>query len=162
MSTSAQLIHDVQRDADRADELQRESRDLLLDAVHRAAEAGLTQREIAAAVRRSQPEVSRLLRVKRPGRLGQRVRSQRQRVLDIAREFGADDVRLFGSVADGSETAGSDIDLLVSSTDVLSLGTLSRMERALSDLLDAEVDVVPVRSLPPHAKSKVLAQAVRL
>jgi len=44
---------------------------------------------------------------------GQLLRRPRSRVLALARRAGVSNVRLFGSVARGSDDAGSDIDLLV-------------------------------------------------
>ncbi|SDY05387.1 Nucleotidyltransferase domain-containing protein [Modestobacter sp. DSM 44400] len=47
------------------------------------------------------------------GPLGRRVSRHRQRIKAIAASYGAGPVRVFGSVARGSERADSDIDLLL-------------------------------------------------
>ncbi|KDA06833.1 toxin-antitoxin system toxin subunit [Microbacterium sp. CH12i] len=156
------MADEVSREAARADALQRDSRDVLLSAVHRASSAGLSQREIARIVRRSQPEVSRLLRQKPPGPLALRVSHRRPEVADVLTKYGVTDARIFGSVAKRTETSESDIDMLVETPGVLSLGTLARLERELSAVLDTHVDVVPVRDLPEYMRQRALAEAVPL
>lgn len=162
MNARTRLTDEIGRQAARADELQRQSRELLLDATHRAMSAGLTQREIARIVHRSQPEVSRLLRQKPPGPLSLRLAQHRERVAEVLATYGVTDVRIFGSVARRAETPESDLDMLVDSPRVLGLGTLSRLERELSAVLDARVDVVPLRGLPDHVRQRALADAVPL
>ena len=71
----------------------------------------------------------------------------RSRIVTAASKYGAKNVRVFGSVARGADVLGSDIDLLVDLAPGTSLFTLARLERELSKLLDAEVDVVPAGSL---------------
>lgn len=162
MDAERQALDAIREEAMRADALQRQSRDLLLDAVHRAAGAGLSQREIARLVRRSQPEVSRLLRQPPPGPLALRVSQRRGAMSDVLKRYGVSDARVFGSVATRAETPESDVDVLVDAPRALGLGTLARLERDLSAILDAEVDVVPVRGLPPHVRERVLAEAIPL
>jgi len=156
------VVEEIREEAADADALQRSGRDLLLDAVHRAAAAGFSQREIAQAVRRSQPEVSRLLRLKPPGPLALRVLRSRQQIMEILTRYGVTDARIFGSVATRNETPDSDIDLLVETRRTLGLGALSRLEHELSAILDAEIDVVPVRGLAPYLRERAFAEAVPL
>ncbi|MGO2519360.1 MAG: nucleotidyltransferase family protein [Microbacterium sp.] len=162
MDTRTRLADEISREAARADALQRQARDLLLTAAHRGASEGLSQREIATIVRRSQPEVSRLLRQKPPGPLALRVSQQRPRVMDILTKYGVTDARIFGSVATRMETSESDIDILIETPRALGLGKLSRLERELSAVLDSHVDVVPVRGLPEWMRQRALAEAVPL
>lgn len=162
MEARTRLADEMSREAARADALQREARNVLLNAVHRAASAGLSQREIAQIVRRSQPEVSRLLRQKPPGPLALRVSQQRQSLMDVLTKYGVTDARIFGSVAKRTETPESDVDMLVETPRAVGLGTLSKLERELSAVLDAHVDVVPLRGLPEHMRQRALAEAVPL
>ncbi|MGB3730370.1 nucleotidyltransferase domain-containing protein [Microbacterium sp.] len=162
MSIGGGVLEGIRAQSVEADALQRRARDLLLDAVHRAAAEGLSQREIAQVVRRSQPEVSRLLRQKPPGPLALRVWDERRAMSTALARYGITNARIFGSVATRSEREGSDLDVLVDTPQVLSLGTLSRLEQELSAMVHASVDVVPVRSLPEHLRDRVLAEAVPL
>lgn len=123
---------------------------------------GLTQREIAAAIDRSQPEVSRLLRFRGQSRLGRTLSKNRRQVLAVAIAHGATNIRVFGSVARGTDTSESDIDLLADMAPGTGLFGLARLERDLSEILGAEVDVVPANGLRNHLAQQVLSEAVPL
>jgi len=152
----------VREEARAADELHQQSRALLVAAVRAGADAGLSQRQIAAAVGRSQPEVSRLLRFHNGGPLGKVLASKRKQVIEIAQSYGVSNLRVFGSVARGAETADSDIDLLVDIPSGMSLLGLARLEDELGQLLGVDVDVVPSRALRPHLAEPVLKESVPL
>ena len=155
-------IDRLKEQAHAADELHERSRALLVGAVRSGAAAGLSQREIAAAVGRSQPEVSRLLRFQAHSELGRKLMRNRSRIATAASKYGVKNVRVFGNVARGADTLGSDIDLLVDLAPGTSLFTLARLEREFSELLDAEVDVVPAGSLRENLAGGILSEAVPL
>ncbi len=67
---------------------------------------------------------------------------------------------VFGSIARGEDTAGSDVDLLVEFTDEASLLDEVGLRLALSDLLQVEVDVVSVDALRGSIRERVLREAV--
>ncbi|WP_460683016.1 helix-turn-helix domain-containing protein [Modestobacter lapidis] len=96
------------------------------------------------------------------GPLGRRVRRHRTRIRTIAASYGAGHVRVFGSVARGSERADSDVDLLMDLPDDMGLFTLGRLRRDLEDLLQARVDVVPSGGLKPGVREQVEAEVVAL
>lgn len=152
--------------------------------------AGLTQAELARRASTSQSAVAayesgaktptvetleRLLRAagqrlgsgpapaprRRSSRLSRTLRAHRQRILAIAREHHASNVRVFGSVARGQESSSSDIDLLVDMDPGGSLLDQVRLRRALIELLGAEVDVMSSRGLLPR-DSAILDEAVPL
>lgn len=148
--------------AKEAEKLHAQSRELLVDAVRAGMKAGLTQRQIAQAVGRSQPEVSRLLRFHGQTPLGRKLRKKRTEVIRTARLHGATDLRVFGSVVTGKEHKGSDIDLLATFKPGVSLLDIIRLEFALGELLGVEVDVVPEKNLRPYLKDRVLGEAVPL
>lgn len=83
----------------------------------------------------------------------------RKRVLEIAREYGASNVRVFGSAARGTDGEGSDIDLLVDMDDRATLFTLTGFEQALSDLLGVRVDVRTPAEISHYIRDRVLAEA---
>ena len=101
----------LQAEARAADLLYARSRKILVDAVRAGIKAGLSQRDIATAVGRSQPEVSRLVRFHGQTPLGKKLRQYRSEVIKIAKSHGARDLKVFGSVVTGKEHEGSDIDL---------------------------------------------------
>jgi uncharacterized protein len=145
-----------------ADELHERSRQMLVGAARAGASAGLTQRQISEAIGRSQPEVSRLLRFHGRTALSRALEQNRAAVINAAAKVGAKNVRVFGSVSRGDDTAESDIDLLVDLSVDTSLFSLGRLESTLSAILGATVDVVPAHSLRESMRERVLAEAIPL
>ncbi|OIO53205.1 hypothetical protein AUJ46_05685 [Candidatus Peregrinibacteria bacterium CG1_02_54_53] len=80
-------------------------------------------------------------------------------ILKIAREYGATNIRVFGSFARGTQTKRSDIDLLVDLPDHMSLLDLSGLKIDLEDALKREVDVVPARSVKPALREAIFSEA---
>ncbi len=94
--------------------------------------------------------------------LGRRLRQHRAAVIAIAARHGADNVRVFGSVARGEDRPDSDIDLvaeLAPGTGLFELGTL---EREIAEVLGWKVDLVPSEGLRPVVRAEVDAQAIPL
>lgn len=94
--------------------------------------------------------------------LGQKLRRHRRAILALADRSGADNVRVFGSVARGEDTGGSDIDLLIDPRAGVGLFDLIEFETALEELLGVEVDVVPAAGLKPWVRDTVLVEAIAL
>lgn len=122
----------------------------------------MTQARIAAEIGRSQPEVSRLLHFHGITPLGRRVRAHADDIRRLLAAAGGSNVRVFGSVATGTDNDRSDIDLLFTMNAPLSLMQLGALEQGLSDLLDADVDLVPDVALRPEFRDRALAEAVPL
>lgn len=122
----------------------------------------MTQAEIAAEIGRSQPEVSRLLRFHGTTPLGKRLRNRAPEIRRIIAEAGGGNVRVFGSVATGDDTEGSDIDLLFHMGVPLSLMQLGELESRVAEVLGAPVDLVPDSAVRPEFRERVLAEAVPL
>ncbi len=122
----------------------------------------MTQKQIAQQVGRSQPEVSRLLRFHGTSPLARRLRGNASRVRQIVAEAGGGRVRVFGSVATGQDRPDSDVDLLFTMGQPLSLMELGRLEQRLVDAIGAPVDLVPDAALRPDLRERVLAEAVAL
>jgi len=95
-------------------------------------------------------------------RLGRRLRRRRRAVIDAATRRGGHNVRVFGSVARGEDTDDSDIDLLVDLDSGVGLVDLVGLGRELTELLGADVDVVPGDALKPGLRDRVLAEAIPL
>lgn len=96
------------------------------------------------------------------GPIGRRLLKQRSRVLQTVERHGVQLLGVFGSVARGEETSQSDIDLLVTIPHGMGLIGMGRVERELSDLLNARVDLVPADGLKPGVRKNVLADLVML
>lgn len=67
-------------------------------------------------------------------RLGRRLRRHRRAVLERTADRGASDVRVFGSVARGQESARTSTDLLVDLAPDVGLFALGALTRGLSDI----------------------------
>lgn len=146
----------------RAELLRTEARTTLVSAIRKGAAAGMSQREIAAAVGRSQPEVARLLRFHATTPRGRKLVKYRREVIDVAAEHGFTNIRVFGSVARGEDGSSSDIDLLAVFPKGVTLLMIGRAQVALSDVLNEKVDLVPEDGLIPHVSEQVMREAVTL
>ncbi|TAL45343.1 MAG: hypothetical protein EPN91_02625 [Salinibacterium sp.] len=162
MTSQSGVLSRLNKDARAADELHERSRRLLVGAARAGAAAGLTQRQIANAIGRSQPEVSRLLRFHGQTPLGRAVQQNRAAILQLTAAAGVRNVRVFGSVARGEDTPNSDIDLLADLAEGVTLFDLGRLEIELSQIVGAKVDLVPVGTLRENLAERVLTEAVPL
>jgi predicted nucleotidyltransferase len=70
--------------------------------------------------------------------------------------------RVFGSVAHGSDTEGSDLDILVDPTPETTLFDIGAIRHELLQLLGVPVDVLTPKALPEKFRATVLAEAVAL
>lgn len=156
------LVELMLADALDADRLRAKARAKLVGAIRRGAAAGMSQREIARAVNRSQPEVARLLRFAPMSERGSALAKHRREVIDLASKHGFRNVRVFGSVARGQDGPDSDIDLLATFPQGASLFDVGALESELAGLLGGRVDLVPDDALRPHSRDEILAEAVPL
>lgn len=92
----------------------------------------------------------------------QSVEQNRVRLQRALHEFGASNVRVFGSVARGDDGSESDIDLLVDIKPDVGLFALGKMRSEAERILGATVDIVPANSLKPDVAERVLAEAIRI
>ena len=76
--------------------------------------------------------------------------AKREDVLRLAEQYGAHNVRIFGSVARGEDDEQSDIDLLVDMEPGRSLLDVVGLWQDLQELLECNVDVVTEGSLRDH------------
>ncbi len=81
------------------------------------------------------------------------------KLVDLCVKNGVDSLRVFGSVARGEANKNSDIDILIRFKNPVSLLTLVRLERELSELLGRKVDLVTENALSPYIREKVLKSA---
>lgn len=88
------------------------------------------------------------------------LRNQRAEILGIASQYGASQVRLFGSVARGEEREGSDIDILVVLDPDRSLMDHAGLKLDLEALLGRPVDVATERGLNERYRDRVLREAI--
>jgi|SRR5271157_1765212 len=92
----------------------------------------------------------------------ERIKEHRDEILRVAAIHGAGNVRLFGSVARGEDTPGSDVDLLVDVIGDTTPWFPGSLIADLEQLLGQRVQVVIRRSLSPLIRDSVLQEAVEL
>jgi predicted nucleotidyltransferase/DNA-binding XRE family transcriptional regulator len=108
--------------------------------------------ELVIDVRQQPRRLSRL-----SGPVGQRVRRRRQDLIAAAAAHGVSNLRVFGSVARGTDRPDSDLDLLADLPPDMGLLGLGRVQAELEAIVGSQVDLVPASDL----KSGVRARADR-
>ena len=93
----------------------------------------------------------------RPAEAFELHRAQIRRVVTAHR---ASNARVFGSVARGTDTDQSDVDILVDPSPETTLFDIGAMRYELRKLLGVPVDVLTPNSLPEKFRDVVLAQAL--
>ncbi|BDA65379.1 XRE family transcriptional regulator [Actinomyces capricornis] len=137
--------------------------------------AGMTQRELAAAsgVKQSliasvesgarQPSSNVRARLDHALKIRPSVllKHARHEVKARAAQSGCSDMRVFGSIAEGTDDPDSDVDLLIRFPADADIVDLLHLQEDLSDLLTVPVDVVSDRSTSPSLNSAT-ARAIPL
>ncbi len=90
------------------------------------------------------------------------LKARREEILALARQWGAHDVRVFGSVARGDTGPQRDADFLVHFEPDRSLLDHGGLLMDLQELLGCEVDVVSDDGMRPRFRDRVLKEAVPL
>lgn len=86
----------------------------------------------------------------------------RETIRQLVLQAGMANPRVFGSVARGEDTDGSDLDILVDPAPRTSLLDLARLERLLGESVGLSVDLLTPGDLPPKFRDRVLAEAAPL
>ena len=87
---------------------------------------------------------------------------RRSEIMDLARKYGASNIRIFGSVARGDATEDSDLDLLIHLEPGRSLLDQGGLLMDLRDLLGLKVDVLDEDALSGRMGEIVRREAVPL
>ena len=83
-------------------------------------------------------------------------------ILQLGRENGMNNIRIFGSFTRGEERPDSDVDLLVEIEEDRTLFDLIRFKHSVEDLLGRKVDVVSDRAVHVMLKEEIIDKAVQL
>ena len=90
------------------------------------------------------------------------LRRQRERIMDLARQFRARRIAVFGSLARGEAHAESDIDFLVDFEADYKLRDQIRLTQALGALLGRRVEVVDRQCLREEWRDGIIQEAISL
>ena len=83
----------------------------------------------------------------------------REEIRRIVLAHKAENPRVFGSVATGTDDEESDLDILVDPTDDMTLFHLNGMGVELEELLSVPVDIAIARSVRARYRDRVLSEA---
>jgi len=86
----------------------------------------------------------------------------RQKILELAKQRGARNIKVFGSMATGKATPASDVDFLVEMQQGISAFALGGLLKDLEDLLGRRVDMTTPNALHPAIRNKIIHEAVDL
>lgn len=95
-------------------------------------------------------------------KIEQLIKERREEILKIAFRHGAENIRLFGSIARGEAGESSDIDMLVEVGKNPSPWFPGGLIADLEELLGRRVHVVTVGALHSYIRDRVLHEAVPL
>lgn len=98
----------------------------------------------------------------------QRKSSSREEILSelkglhgkLESEYHVQEIGLFGSIVRGDATDSSDIDILVSFSQIPDLFTFIRLEHYLTEIFNKKVDLVLKDSLKPYIREYILSEVV--
>lgn len=90
------------------------------------------------------------------------LQEKRLEILNIAKNYGASNIRIFGSVARDEANSNSDIDFLMDIESRINLLDRIALIQDLEDLLGCKVDVAKPENLHESIRSKVLQEAINL
>ena len=87
------------------------------------------------------------------------IQDRKEQILSLAAKYGASNVRIFGSVANGTADEKSDIDFLVDLEKGRSLFDLGGLLMDLQGLFNRKVDVVTENGLHWYIKERIISEA---
>ncbi len=90
------------------------------------------------------------------------IQEKRLEILNIAKNYGASNIRIFGSVAREEANNNSDIDFLMDIESGKNLLDRIALIQDLEDLLGCKVDVAKPENLHESIKEKILKEAIIL
>jgi uncharacterized protein len=79
---------------------------------------------------------------------------------ELRERYGVTGLAVFGSAVRGEAHEGSDIDILADFSEPIGMFELCAAQNRLCDILGAEVDLIPRRSIRPENREQILHEAV--
>ena len=90
------------------------------------------------------------------------LRQQREKILQIATQYGASNLQVFGSVARQDNNLNSDVDFLIELEPQRTLLDQIALSQDLEELLGCRVDIVEAGCLHDVIRSQVLQEVIPL
>ncbi len=92
-------------------------------------------------------------------RASEALEKHREEIRRIVHAHKAENPRVFGSVATGTDDEESDLDLLIDPLEGMSLFDLNVMANELESLLSIPVDIITARSVRPQLRDRIFGEA---
>ena len=86
--------------------------------------------------------------------------AHRKQIREIVSAHHASNARVFGSVAAGTDTEASDLDILIDPTPEMTLFDIGAIRYKLKQLLGVSVDILTPRALPAKFRLSVIEAAL--
>lgn len=80
----------------------------------------------------------------------------------LAEKFKVKEIGIFGSFVRGEQSEGSEIDILVEFSEPIGFFAFIDLEDHLSEILDAQVDLVSRKALKPNIGKNILRELVKV
>ncbi|WAJ69389.1 nucleotidyltransferase family protein [Catenovulum adriaticum] len=87
------------------------------------------------------------------------IKTNRERIKLVLEQYHVTNPRIFGSVARGTDTEESDIDLLVETTTDTTMMDIGHIKYQLKKLLGVSVDVLTLNSVPKNKSAQLLEES---
>ena len=95
------------------------------------------------------------------GRLIKALRIIREHLPELTDRYGVESLGIFGSLVRGEQREDSDLDILVEFSRTPGLFDFVALKIELTELLEADVDLVMKRALKPHIGERILKEVVQ-
>lgn len=79
---------------------------------------------------------------------------------ELIEKFKVKEIGIFGSYLQGKEKPTSDLDILVTFSEPVSLLDVVKLENFLTSLIGIKTDVVPKEDIRPELKKEIVKQAI--
>ena len=86
----------------------------------------------------------------------------RDEIIQISHQYGANNIRIFGSVAKGQDGPDSDVDFLVDLETGRSLLDLGGLSVKLQQFIGRKVDIVTEKGLHWYIKNRILEESEKI
>jgi len=77
---------------------------------------------------------------------------------EFRKQYGLKEIGIFGSYLRGEQGTESDLDILIELEKPIGFVKFMRLERALSELLEIQVEMVTKKALKPHIGKPILQE----
>lgn len=77
---------------------------------------------------------------------------------EFRKQYGLKEIGIFGSYLTGEQGTESDLDILIELEKPIGFVKFMRLERALSELLEIQVEMVTKKALKPHIGKRILQE----